>query len=63
MEIVTKNLGIRGLNEKDVYSWEEILDYIDELEIKVEELTYDNNELKEELDRKINGYEEPDTWY
>lgn len=58
MEIVTKNLGIKGLSEHDVYTWEEIIDYIYTLEVTVDELEYDNKELKDELDSIYAGQAE-----
>jgi len=48
MEINMKGYNFESFKEKDIYTWEEIVDVIDDLESQVKALQEEIEDLKEE---------------
>ena len=50
MEIVMKDYNLKSFKEKDVYSWEEILDIIQDLESEKFRLEEELEDLKKDME-------------
>lgn len=50
MEIVMKNYNLKSFKEKDVYTWEEILDIIQDLESEKFRLEEELEDLKQDME-------------
>lgn len=50
MKIVMKEYNLKSFKEKDVYSWDEILDIIQDLESEKFRLEEELEDLKEDMD-------------
>lgn len=63
MEINMKGYNLESFKEKDIYTWEEIVAVIEDLEYQVEALQEETKDLKDKLNDPDYGKPDPhDIW-